>query len=142
MVLPLVRAHILLSWLVVAESSTWRREQEHEEVSHRVTLNPAVSPGWKNQLLPRGNNWTDGKWCSCLYPSRNKKFRELTGLQRQLEYLWNTLDENDRKFYTCSVTALVLLADAVAGMQVPHGALSLLGAFGFCSWDGTEISVE
>lgn len=81
-----------------------------------------------------------------MYPSRtkNQEIRELSGLQRQLEYLWNTLDildENDR-FYTCSATAQVLLADAVAEMQVPHIALSLLGVFGFCSWDGTEISVR
>lgn len=35
MVLPWVRAHTLLSWLVVAESNIWRREQELGEVSHR-----------------------------------------------------------------------------------------------------------
>lgn len=33
MVLPWVRAHVLLSWLVVAEGP-WRREQEDGEVSH------------------------------------------------------------------------------------------------------------
>lgn len=64
----------------------------------------ADSPGWMNQLLPCGNNWTDGKWSSCLYPSRTKN-QEIRDLQKQLEYLWNTLAENDRKIYICSATA-------------------------------------
>lgn len=44
---------------------------------------------------------------------------KIRDLQKHVEYLWNTLDtldENDRKFYTCSATAHVLLADAVAEM--------------------------
>lgn len=87
MVLPWVRAHVLLSGLVVAESNT-RREQECGEVFHKSPW-ILLCPGWMNQLLPCGNNWTDGKLCSYLYPSRtkNQEIRELAGLQRQLEYL-------------------------------------------------------
>lgn len=111
------------------------------------TSHPAsccVQAGWISFYLVETTGLMEN-CASYLYPSRtkNQEIRELAGLQRQLEYLWNTLDtlnENDRKFYTCSATAWLLLADVVTGLQVLYMALSLLGAFGFCSWNGTEIS--